>query len=199
MRKFLLPIPHQFGKRHTLLPATASLLSICILFLSSGKVLAYNLEGPKWAGQPAPGHCCAYIYVQRGPATTYDQTAYTNAIAAWNNDDRALIFFASGAGMGYTTDTYNSGTSLDGWTNYGSSNGYFTYANTYLNYYFTGDTKNYPDGRIQGIAVHELGHSVGLAHASGCVIMVAASYTRWYTCGIDTPQTDDENGINALY
>jgi hypothetical protein len=29
--------------------------------------------------------------------------------------------------------------------------------------------------------------------------MVPDSYTRWNVCGIDTPQTDDDNGIDALY
>lgn len=141
------------------------------------------------------GRSTGTTYLQRGPATTYDTTAYSDAISAWNYSP-AYIVFTSNPGMVYATDAYNSGTSLDGWTNYGSSNNYFTWANTYLNYYYT---VNYPPEKIQGIAVHELGHSVGLAHASGCVIMVASSYTRWNICGIDTPQTDDDNGIDALY
>jgi len=46
---------------------------------------------------------------------------------------------------------------------------------------------------MRGDVTREMGHSVGLAHAGGCVIMVSDSYTRWDVCRIQTPQTSDTN------
>src|SRR5205823_3211175 len=46
-------------------------------------------------------------------------------------------------------------------------------------------------GDMRGDVTREMGHSVGLAHAGGCVIMVSDSYTRWDVCRIQTPQTND--------
>jgi len=196
MRETIPSLSHMFFKRRALSLIIVSIVSVCTVFLLNMNAYAFKLEGPKWAGQPPPHTCCANIYVKQGPATSYDSAAYNYAISAWNNAP-ADIFFQSGSGEVYTTDTYNSGVTWDGLTNYGyDSNNHFTYANVYLNYYYT---VGYPTARIQGIAVHELGHSVGLAHAGGCVIMVADSYTRWYTCKITTPQPDDDDGIGALY
>jgi hypothetical protein len=51
--------------------------------------------------------------------------------------------------------------------------------------------------------VHEMGHGLGLDHAgssscSGQPIMYSSS-NRYFNCGHVTPQSDDINGINAIY
>jgi hypothetical protein len=182
----------------TVLLAGIAVLTLVSFF--SRIASAYYLEGPYWSGQPATG-CCANLYLQYA-ASMYlgDSTVYDNGRAAWNQTSSANIYFwtASSSSI-YATDQNNSSASWDGRTTYYYSGRYFTSATVELNYYYF-STYNYPAGKKQGVAVHELGHVAGLAHnPSGCVIMTPYTSTRWETCGISTPQTDDVNGINALY
>jgi predicted Zn-dependent protease len=64
-----------------------------------------------------------------------------------------------------------------------------------LNYHFT---RSDSASTIKGIAAHELGHAIGLAHTSGCVLMTPYTSTR-NSCGIYGPVSDDINGVNSLY
>ena len=55
---------------------------------------------------------------------------------------------------------------------------------------------------IRAIYGHEIGHMVGLAHNKGCVLMNPTTFgpgSRWQGCGINTPLSDDINGVNAQY
>jgi predicted Zn-dependent protease len=64
----------------------------------------------------------------------------------------------------------------------------------YLNYYYT---QNYSTSKIQGVAAHELGHVAGLDETGACPAVM------WHvtnsSCRATVPQTDDINGIDALY
>lgn len=104
-----------------------------------------------------------------------------------------LAIYTSNAGNtgydGLTTSTcYNTGLVIDTWSGY----------NTHY-------TSGYADPKKQSVMVHELGHSLGLAHAgslANCTnlpVMFYATPTRYDTCGKKTPQTDDINGIWAIY
>jgi predicted Zn-dependent protease len=127
---------------------------------------------------------------------------WTNGLDAWNAANNADIFYEQVSKNPATNiSLYEDDCSTCGWdglTQYNTDIGgdYFTWAESFLNTYYTA---GYVAGEAQGVATHELGHAAGLAHATGCVIMVATTAQRWSECDISTPQADDQNGINALY
>lgn len=88
--------------------------------------------------------------------------------------------------------------SWPGITSLGSNGGCYNYAEGWLNAYYTVGG-NFPAQEVQAAAVHELGYTIGLNHAGGCVAMQPYLYTEYYTCGVSSPQTDDTNGAAALY
>jgi hypothetical protein len=127
-------------------------------------------------------------------------------LVGWNYASVGLQFSDPGTSSPLTVqDTFNSGVSWDGITNYGSSftgNGgrvgvcyFLSSATVFLNSFYT---QGYSDSTIIGVAAHEAGHAIGLAHTNGCVLMTPNTGTR-INCGINTPQTDDINCARAIY
>jgi len=178
----------------------AGVLSLALMLLVTTSVFAYHLEGPRWYGTPH-SKCCAHVLVNvQGSWHTVDRTGLNNAVKAWNASPANVILTQNHTGALTIQETSRPSVSWDGLTNYAwsTSNGvkYFTYAHVYINYHYT---HSYPAGATQGVVVHELGHALGLAHTNGCVIMTPGTSERWFTCHIDTPRTDDINGINKLY
>ncbi|HKS70958.1 MAG TPA: matrixin family metalloprotease [Ktedonobacterales bacterium] len=171
---------------------------VAVWGLFAPSALAYHLEGLTWANQPPSGQCCANLAVQySGIHYGSDYAVWDNGLNAWTDDPAALIsFYVASSGNIHLYDTSDSSVSWDGITYENDFLGHFLATQSYLNYYYV---KNDSAGEAQGIATHELGHVAGLAHTNGCVIMTPTTYTRWGQCGIDTPQQDDANGINAMY
>ncbi|HTB78766.1 MAG TPA: matrixin family metalloprotease [Polyangiaceae bacterium] len=159
---------------------------------------AYVLEGLRWAGTPTSG-CCANLGVQYNTVTqSYDSAGLFAGFVGWNHS------FSSGVNVNCSTvsssvwtvqDVYNPGSGWDGLTPITGSNGYFTMAMLQINYYYT---QFYSQQTINGVAAHEIGHSLGLAHAPGCVLMTPTTAMR-NSCGIYGPVQDDKNGVNSLY
>jgi predicted Zn-dependent protease len=170
--------------------AAVGLLSV----LGVGPASAYHLEGPRWGGTPTSG-CCANIHVQYASGFyPDDQVAYNSAIIAWNQS-AANVLLVSGSSKLTIDDVINNSVTWDGITNYTYSGSSFTAANVLLNYHFT---IGYDSSKTKGVAAHELGHALGLAHTSGCVLMTPDTPTR-SSCGISGPTSDDVNGVNHLY
>lgn len=68
-----------------------------------------------------------------------------------------------------------------------------------LNDYYLADD---PSEARQSVIAHELGHSVGLAHEYGAVLMNPWTWgdsSRYGEYGVNTPQQDDVDGVNAIY
>jgi hypothetical protein len=180
--------------------AIALIVGLAVLVLQVYPASAYHLLGGRWPNQPYSG-CCANIYITYSGSfiSSADRTGWDNGRFAWNNTASANIFFwtTSSCCTIVAYDTNDTSTDSDGWTTlYPCGSCTYNYADLYLNYAFT---KNYSSAEIQSVAAHELGHLAGLDHSSGCVLMNGSTATRWGSCGINLPQTDDVNGVNALY
>ncbi len=59
-------------------------------------------------------------------------------------------------------------------------------------------TSGYSADKREGVAAHEVGHTLGLAHSSTCVLMNPTTPDRT-NCGVFTPQQDDVDGVQAIY
>lgn len=165
-----------------------------LLNFTGRSAMAYSLEGPRWALQPPPGQCCAILGVQfAGIHYSSDYTAWDNGMYAWINSPALISWYVESSSAIQLYDTNSVGWSGLTWY---YDVGFFITATGTLNYYYL---QNYPSEKSQGSATHELGHIAGLAHSSGCVIMVDNDYSRWDYCRIKTPQIDDDLGIDALY
>ncbi len=195
MRQFL---------RFLVLPTYLTILALSMV-LSTQSVFAYALLGGRWANQPRSGCCLRLGIILEGPMYSYDLTGWNNGISAWNGSLANVYYTKVSYGQSTigATDTSNSGVGWDGLTNLSPGPGGPTYtaATLYVNQFYT---QHYSTGEIQSVSTHELGHLNGLAHVSSCVLMnpytsgSGGRYTQ--QCGyINTPRSDDINGVNAQY
>lgn len=167
----------------------AALLTVALMGIGTSQAFGYNLTGAHWPNANRP--------VTISVSYSGTATGWNNGMSAWNATPTKALFTAPGGGTQTTVlgDTNDSSVSWDGISNWNPGTGTINNAQGRLNYNYT---KNYNANQIKGVAAHELGHILGLAHHNGCYLMVDNTPQRT-SCGVYTPQSDDQAGINALY
>jgi hypothetical protein len=175
-------------KKRTVLLAAAA-LSATLMVVGTTQAFGYNLTGARW---PNANRTVTISVAYSGTAT-----GWNNGMSAWNATPTKALFTAPGGGTQTIVlgDANDSSVSWDGISNWNPGTGTILNAQGRLNY---AKTKNYSANTIKGVAAHELGHILGLAHHNGCYLMTDNTGTR-DQCSVYTPQSDDQAGINALY
>ena len=131
-----------------------------------------------------------------------DSTAWADALTGWYNTSTPFTYQQNcNADVASLSDTTNSGVAWDGQTQIWQSGGLISFSASLLNRHWTDSYGSY---ERQSVASHELGHVLGLGELTGAYAVMnqytcGVSYSRfcWYT--IWGPQTDDVNGVNAIY
>lgn len=163
---------------------------------------AYTLNDKYWPSN----YDIQYI---KSSMTGKDSAGFSNAINAWNASAAPIYFVPRSNGNYVDLFDQNDGNSgTDGYSyEYTGSFGcnvqgitayIITGAGAYVNTYYTNQSY-YSNGAVQSVAAHELGHVVGLGHDPNENQLMYYSTNRWFNDGIDTPQSDEIAGTNALY
>ncbi len=179
------------------------IVSMAMVFLVVTPANAYSLEGPRWPGQPGAGTCCVSLTYRNLAGDSIVYNAGTAAGTAWTDSAALAVFSTSSTSNIDYGEANDSSVSWDGITLWNThTSGGTTYFNdgmiVQLNYYYV---QSYTPAKAQSVSAHEFGHALGLGHNSSCVLMnpnTPSRYSSW--CGyINTPQSDDVNGVNAQY
>jgi predicted Zn-dependent protease len=180
-------------------------LALGSLTVMSSEASAYELLGCRYN---ANGNALKWT-------NTTSRHEYSNpaawAIENWNSTSTQFNFthVSSGANLRLTDGNFGN-TGFDGILLDASGtdpsrdsplnkcrNGYWTETTTaWLNRFYT---DGYSGAKKKSVYSHEVGHALGLAHLSHCVIMHPTTSIRWDECGRNTPARDDIDGANALY
>jgi Matrixin len=181
--------------KRIVLPLTAALVAASLV---APGALAYHLYGGKMP--TALG-----LRWQWGNGLgSADMTAFTNARTAWTETPTQICICTQVSDGSFHIEFMGVNNNSVNWDGISSiipsptSNPYmFAYAE--MNKHFT---DGYVAGARQSVAAHEIGHTLGLAHTNGAVLMnpyTLGTSGRWQAYGIKVPTQDEINGINYLY
>ncbi|PLR75236.1 peptidase [Bacillus sp. V3-13] len=134
-----------------------------------------------------------YSWGDRLTGSSVIKTGWQNAITSWHGKQSKVRFTYSSGSTSKLNSWYETSSTYYGrmYTSYDA----FKFVTKFTGELNAGNTNITKTNVAQSSGVHELGHAMGIDHVSGTSIMnTSRDRTRIYT-----PQTDDVNGINAIY
>ncbi|MDE6752707.1 MAG: matrixin family metalloprotease, partial [Eubacterium sp.] len=152
----------------------------------------YVKTGYKWKNNPI-----TYYYYN----STRGKTYFEKGAAGWSGTDAKLNY--TGNLNSYNilcSEVSRSDVSWDGITNCTVSGSYYKTITLKLNLSATNTWNN--NGALESVAIHEFGHCLGLNEYNAKVIMNPYTWgpnSRYGDYKLTKIQTDDKNGVNALY
>lgn len=184
------------NRKRVFIKRLLSLLFTCVFMASiSIDVYAYKTTGYIW-------NSSNINYYYDNYNTSRGQAFFAEGVTAWNNANvDATISFSSGSGF-CITEVSNSSVQWDGITNLSLSWGYIS-TGTIVAINMAATTTWNDNGALKSVIVHEIGHVLGLGeNGTTQTIMNAGTWganSRYGGYSLTTPQSDDKNGINAIY
>ena len=166
------------------------ILVIVVSIVFTGLVYGYSLKPYK--------HSVSIVYFKKYFNSSWEEqiaeSAFNSAISVWNSSQSKLTYSYSSTSSNYVSTFYFSSNTL-----YGTCNVNYDTGTGYINYFYAkvnmSNINNLDSTVCQSAASHEIGHTMGLAHSAYTAVM----NTNRDRDSIYTPQTDDINGINAIY
>lgn len=174
-----------------------------LLLLISTALLTLSISVPTLAATTTEGATwySSNQIVQVDGTNSYYKSRWDQGMANWIATTKLIL--QEGTNSSFTAGiSNNSAATWDGITNYSTVSGKFVSVKSYINTYYTNQTR-YTMDIINGIATHEMGHAMGLGHATSGdkSVMVPATFSSTGTLlrTYNTPQTQDINVMNSLY
>lgn len=172
-------------------------LFLVLFIVFTPNVYAYNLLGYKWNKSSVLGF--ASVTYKWGDNLTISgsviRTGFENAIKDWNSAQNHVVFSHNSNSSNTLNSYYVASTGEYGYCYYEATGSTFTLFEAYVN---AGNSNITKTNVARFVANHELGHAIGLNDvSSGIAIMQNSKHPHELSYFI--PQTDDKNGVNALY
>lgn len=190
---------------------------LLLLLGLSGPAAAYTFTGSTWEWQDHaiedPWTLALADFPADAGTTAEIEAAFTNAMATWNAEPVDLELQYAGTGSaslypdGHSVISYGEypglGTTLAFAATWAYDDGgafdcdlYFLSENDYGTVYWDADPAGPASGRygLEEVALHELGHCLGLDHSADASAVMYAYYS-----GTNSLTADDAAGIAALY